>query len=187
MVANGTWHVDPLHTIVRLHASVLGIGADCLVDVRSGTIAVHDGGRTGSLTAEIDLMTFRSGIERRDSHVKSADFLDVARHPLAFFVATWDDGLPTRLTGKLRVRDVTAPVTLQVEINAESEESATFRAVASVSRREFGVSRTRYVLSDRVDVVIEGAAGFGLIAGDEVYQSDRGTADVETPATDKSR
>jgi len=186
MFTDGSWPLDPLRTLVHLHASVLGIGADCLVDVRSGTATVADGGRTGTVTAEIDLTTFRSGVRRRDDHVKSADFLDVARHPLATFTASWTGGLPTRLDGELAVHGVTAPVTLQVELVPDGADGIAFRATTQVSRRAFGVTRTRYVLADGVDVVIEGAARHESVAVPDGVYGDAIERTREEPSRDRS-
>jgi polyisoprenoid-binding protein YceI len=160
MVADGTWQVDPLQTLVHLRARVLGIPANCKVDVRSGTASVRGSGMRAELRATLDLTTFRSGIDRRDEHVRSADFLDVANHPLATFEAEWDGdaATPTEVTGRLTIGAVTAPVTVRFELAEQTDSTLTFTGTARVSRRALGVARVRFVLADAVDVVVRGSA-----------------------------
>lgn len=154
-----TWQLDPTQSIVRLRARVLGIPTNCKVDVRRATAQLSADRRSGQLLAEIDLTTFRSGNDRRDEHVKSADFLDVAQHPLATFTATWADleWPPSTVTGDLQVHGVTVPVTVAVTGDV-SDDTVTFHGATVLSRRAFGVDHTRYLLADRVEVTVEGVA-----------------------------
>jgi len=158
MYDDGDWQIDPLRTIVHLRAKAFGRGVDCKVDVRSGSATIVDGGSGGTVTADIDLTTFRSNNDRRDDHVKSADFFDVAQHPLATFTASWQDGLPTTLFAELRVGEVTAPVTIDLTISAEASDAVTFAGTTRLSRRAFGITRSRLILADQVGVVVEGVA-----------------------------
>lgn len=186
-VDGGTWQLDPLSTLVHLRASVLGISTDCLVDVRSGTATVVDGGHSGAVTAEIDLTTFRSGLDRRDQHVKSAAFLDVAHHPIARFAGSWQSGIPGRVDGELWIRGVPTPVTLTVTLAATGGDEVTFSGVAVVSRRAAGVTRARFVLADRVDVTVDGVAHHHAGARPDGPYGDRRTRSSTTGDVDRAR
>jgi polyisoprenoid-binding protein YceI len=68
----------------------------------------------------IDARGIDSRDPKRDEHLRSADFLDVANHPTVTFRSTRVEapagpGGDLRVTGDLTIRDVTRPVTLEVE------------------------------------------------------------------------
>ena len=54
---------------------------------------------------------------KRDEHLRSADFLDVANHPTVTFRSTKVDGdlAHLRITGELTIRGAARPVTLEVD------------------------------------------------------------------------
>ena len=72
------------------------------------------------LVVEIDTTSVFTNHAERDRHLRSADFLDAARHPVARFVMT--EATPATdttgtVTGDLTFRGVTRPVTLDVTLN----------------------------------------------------------------------
>jgi len=85
----------------------------------SWTINSADPGRsTAEGTAQLSSMD--SGSDQRDTHVKSADYLDVAAHPQATFTTTGFEGLPAdlaaqivyplKIKGELMVKGITKEV-----------------------------------------------------------------------------
>jgi polyisoprenoid-binding protein YceI len=107
---------------------------------------------------------------KRDEHLRSADFLDVARYPEVAFRSTSvraarDGGL--QVTGDLTVRDVTRPITLEVDpLSAPVSDpwgnvkrGATARA--SLNRKDFGLvwnvglETGGVLVGDKVDIEIE--------------------------------
>jgi len=160
MVADGTWQVDPLRTLVHLRARVLGLPTECKIDVRSGIATVSGSGTRGELSAIVDLTTFRSGLDRRDEHVRSAAFLDIARHPLATFRAEWGgtSATPTEVVGTLTIGTSSAAVAVRFEVVERPEAALAFTGTARVSRRALGVTHARFLLADAIDVVVRGVA-----------------------------
>lgn len=69
-----------------------------------------------AVAVEIDAASIYSGVEQRDGHLKSADFLEVEKYPVITFKSTRvePDGLDRALVhGDLTIRGVTRPVALE--------------------------------------------------------------------------
>ena len=77
---------------------------------------------------------------RRDAHLRSPEFFDVARHPAISFEATeierhtLDD---YRVTGDLTIRGITRRVVLDV---SRRELNQPFAVAGTISRKDFGLT-----------------------------------------------
>ena len=78
---------------------------------------------TASVSFTIDASSVDTGWEKRDAHIKAADFLDVANHGVITFVSK-----SVRLTGE-NTAEVTGDVTIKGVTNEETF-SATLRRLA---------------------------------------------------------
>lgn len=121
--------------------------------IRTGTIDVAEPLTDSSIRVEIETASFYTGDERRDGNVRSARFLDAARHPIMTFVSERVDG--NAVSGTLTVRDVARPVSLSIERSAVSPEAFTARATARVDRTEFGVTASRGLAGRYLDLSME--------------------------------
>lgn len=136
----------------------------------SGTIESHDGKPdNSSVEVTIDASSIETGVADRDAHLKSADFLDVARYPAITFRSRRSekvDGEHLRVIGDLTIRDVTREVALDVEYAGRGKdpwgnERAGFSARTSINRSDFGVTWNQLLetggmlVSDRIDVELE--------------------------------
>jgi polyisoprenoid-binding protein YceI len=118
-------------------------------------------GLTGSVTfdpsnpantkidASIDATTLHTHDEKRDAHVKGADFFDVEKYPKISFVSkrvTPDGKNQWKVAGDLTLRGVTKEITLDVEsAPAEAKDPwGNLRSGASaetvIKRSEFGLT-----------------------------------------------
>jgi polyisoprenoid-binding protein YceI len=116
---SSTWNLDPAHS----HAS-FSIRHMVISNVRgefgkmSGTVTLDEKDVTrSSVEATIDATTIDTREAKRDEHLRSADFFDVAKHPTITFKSTkvekvGKDGL--KVTGELTIRGTTKPVVLKV-------------------------------------------------------------------------
>ena len=89
-----TWKIDPAHTLVEVAARHMMIT----------TVKGRFGGVEGSIRVDgdhpdrsgaqvdIDAASISTGVGQRDDHLKSADFLDVARYPKITFVSSAVNG-----------------------------------------------------------------------------------------------
>jgi polyisoprenoid-binding protein YceI len=120
-------------------------------------------------SAVIDATGVDTGNPERDAHLRSADFLDVERHPVVTFrstsVAPRGQGV-FDVAGELTIRGVTRAVVLQADLSGEVRDSlgTTKRGVTAttrIDRKDFGVSWNALLdaggltVGDQVDITIE--------------------------------
>ncbi|UCF67092.1 MAG: YceI family protein [Acidobacteriota bacterium] len=119
-----------------------------------------------NFTIEADSIDTRN--EKRDEHLRSPDFFDVANHPQLTFnsikvEAKGSDRL--LVTGELSIRGVTKPITVPVEVLGVMKTpralKAGFQTSFTINRKDFGVSWNRMldqggvVLGDEVTIEID--------------------------------
>lgn len=146
------WDVDPSHTHVEFSGKHMMVSTvKGTFNHVSGTIDWNEAAPTEStVDVQIDATSLASRWPDRDTHLKSADFLNVERYPLITFrskrVQGYHDGSNAfQLVGDLTIRDVTREVTLDVEYDGRQrspwgEERAGFTARTQVDRRDFGLA-----------------------------------------------
>ncbi len=116
------------------------------------------------LTATIALASVATHNDALDTHMRSADFFDVAAHPTATFVSreVRQTGPRTALvTGDFTLRGVTRPLTLDVVFNAAGDNmagvyTAGFSATGTIRRSEFGMTYGVPAVGDEIELRISG-------------------------------
>jgi polyisoprenoid-binding protein YceI len=99
------------------------------------------------------------------THLKSADFFDVAKHPTATFTSTAVaiQGNTAKVTGNLTIKGITKPVTLDATFvgagpNPMSKKlNFGFRATTTIKRSDFGLGMAVPVVSDETKLTINAA------------------------------
>lgn len=148
--ASAAWHVDPSHVEAGFAVRHLMIST---VKGRfsgiSGRVTVTgDDFATASVEATIDVNTIDTREPKRDEHLRSADFFDVARFPTMTFRSRRVDRSTKnhyRLIGDLTIRDVTREVVFDVMgeglvRDPWGSERAGFSATAVLNRKDFGLT-----------------------------------------------
>ncbi|MEV4674403.1 MULTISPECIES: YceI family protein [Actinomadura] len=160
----GRWSIDPVHseitfTIRHLMTTVRGSFLDF-----GGEVVIGEDPLDSTARAEIRMGSIDTRSAERDEHVRSADFLDVQRHPVMMFTGTGIEratvGRRARspryhLDGELTIKDVTRPVRLLTEFHGVGADPwggtrAGFTATAAISRRDFGIEFNVPLQGDRV-------------------------------------
>ncbi len=97
--------------------------------------------------ATIEAASIDTGVADRDNHLRSADFLDVEKHPHISFSSRSVEkaGSDYRVQGDLTIRGTTRPVTLEVEALGSGKDPwgnqrMGFAARATVNRKDFGLT-----------------------------------------------
>lgn len=147
--APGRWVVDSSRSRVEFVIRYL-LAARARVRFRrfAGSIDVADRPEDTKLTADVGADSVDTGIRALDRLLRSPRFLDPARFPIIRFRASRLE--PTRgsrfvLHGELTVRDVTRPITLDVDYGGilPDPSRAVFRASSEVDRNEFRLTANR--------------------------------------------
>lgn len=147
--ATGTWEIDPSHSQVGFSVRHLGLSK-----VRgrfsrfTGTVHIAEEPTASSVEATIDLASIDTNDEGRDTHLRSADFFDVDRHPEMTFRSTSveDDDGTWRVHGDLSLHGVTRPVVLETDfegaISADPWGNArvAFSASTEIDREDFDLT-----------------------------------------------
>ncbi|MCL6573990.1 MAG: YceI family protein [Bacillus sp. (in: Bacteria)] len=102
---------------------------------------------TASIAFKLDVASINTRNEDRDNHLKSADFFDVETNAAIDFTSTniTKDGDEYQVTGDLTIKNVTKPVTFDVEFNGKGKnpwgvEVYGFEAEAKINREEFDLT-----------------------------------------------
>jgi polyisoprenoid-binding protein YceI len=115
-----TWDLDPAHTAIEFsvkHMMVSTVKGQ--FEKVKGTLELDEKDITKStVEVTIDLASVNTHEPKRDGHLKSPDFFDVAKFPTATFKSTKVQKAgknKLKVTGELSLHGVTKPVVLEVE------------------------------------------------------------------------
>jgi len=119
-----------------------------------------------SVNVTIKTASISTDNERRDNHLKSADFLDVEKHPEITFksksVMKTDDGY--KMVGDLTIRGVTKEVTIPFTLVGPVKAMGTrigLEASLTINRQDYGVSWSKtldsggLVVSNEIKITLE--------------------------------
>ncbi len=157
-ITPGTYAIDPTATVVSLVGwhlwGVKPVAAR--VDVVDGTIRVGADLAESEVSVRLDPATFRSDDKRRDHDVTSK-FFHAPAYPEIIFAASraaLADGRWS-LPGTLTVKDVSAPVSLDLEVGEQSDGRLQIRATTRLDRIAHGVTAGRGIVNRWVDLVLD--------------------------------
>jgi polyisoprenoid-binding protein YceI len=145
-----SWDSEATHSNASFsvrHLSVSDVRGD--LGAVTSVLELDDKDITKSkVEATIDLAAINTRVEKRDTHLKSADFFDVAKFPTLKFKSTKIEkaGEKYKITGDLTIKEITKPVTLEATITPEIanpfSKAATrgVNATGSIPRKDFGLT-----------------------------------------------
>lgn len=165
------WKIDTVHSSAQFavrHMMVSTVRGE--FGNVSGTATIDDADLTkSSVTAEIDAATINTREPKRDEHLRSPDFFDVAKFPKLTFKSTKVEkvGAQIKVTGDLTMHGVTKSVVLTGDAptatvkdpygNGKRGVSVTTK----LSRKEFGLAWNKAIeaggvaVSDEVNITID--------------------------------
>lgn len=146
--AAGTWAFDPTHLSVTFEARHMMIAkVRGAFTVAGGTITVAEDPSKSSVEVSIETASIESGDDDRDAHLRSEDFLDVEKYPTMTYRGTNLQvvGDHYRLDGELTIKDVTRPVSLDLEFNGAivdpwGSTRAAFSATSEIDRMDWDLT-----------------------------------------------
>lgn len=124
---------------------------------------------TWKAEAVIQAASINTNVEKRDDHLRSADFFDVEKFPTLSFKSTGVTGVTpagAQLNGLLTIHGVEKPVTLDLEIHGVGEDPwgnvrGGFTATAKLNRKDFGLDWNKLLeagqalVGEEVEVTLE--------------------------------
>ena len=143
-----TYAIDPVHSSVGFKVRHFLTKVPGTFTTFSGTITVdRDNLENSSVVAKIDVGSVTTGTEKRDTHLKSPDFFDVAKFDSITFTSTaWKKtGDATfDVTGDLTIHGVTKSVVLKVHLlgfgpGMMGAQLSGWDATTTIDRTDFGV------------------------------------------------
>jgi polyisoprenoid-binding protein YceI len=166
----GTWDIDPVHSHIGFTARHLMVSkVRGSFNKFEGQIVTADDPLQSSATATIDMTSFESNNEQRNSDIKGEGFLDVANHPQMTFRSTGvrpeDDG-DFIVDGELTIKGITHPVELTVEVNGFGPDPfggtrVGFSATGEINRTDYGITANMplptggVMVSEKIQLTIE--------------------------------
>ncbi|HEX6037276.1 YceI family protein [Longimicrobium sp.] len=171
------WQIDQAHSELTFRIRHMVSRVSGQFNTWSGTITADPASLAGgSVSVDIQTASIDTNNERRDTHLRSADFFDAANHPTITFRSTRvvANGRSITVHGNLTIRGVTRPVVLEGQMTdvggPAGRRRIGFEAETTINRMDYGVAWNR------------AAEAGGVVLGDEVTIS-MAVAAVEQPAS----
>ncbi len=171
----GTYTLDPAHTVVGFVARhLVGTKVRGRFAEFDGTITIAEIPEDSSVEATVKTASIDTGVEMRDDHLRTNDFLDASTYPELTLKSTKVERVSDselRVWADLTIRGVTKNVPFDVEFYGTQPGMAPdtvalgLSASAVIDRRDFGVSFNRALDNG------------GLVVGNKV------TLEIEVEAT----
>ncbi|ATL47470.1 hypothetical protein COR50_09940 [Chitinophaga caeni] len=146
-----TWKADPAHTSVNFSVNHLGISQVAgKFEKFDGTVVSSNKDFTGAqINFTVDVNSVNTGVDQRDTHLKSDDFFNAAKFPEMKFTGTAFKKISDDkylLVGDLTIRDVTKTVTFEVVhkggiiVDPWGNNRAGFIAKTKINRFDFNIN-----------------------------------------------
>ncbi len=164
-----TFNIDPVHSSVGFRVRHLGLSRV------TGTFGSFQGSFTydpdnptnSNASVTVDLNSIDTGVERRDNHLRSADFFDVETYPTMTFESTEVravDAEHLEIVGDLTIHGITKSVVFEAEFLGMAPrrggQTSAFEATARVNRHDFDLTWNMLqeglqIVGDDIDITIQ--------------------------------
>jgi len=150
MATLSKWSIDPMHSEVQFKVKHL------VISTVSGFFKSFEGSvesddedfEHAKIEFSIDINSIDTNQSQRDEHLKSAEFFDAATYPHIKFRSTSfkkTDDDEYELKGDLTIKNVTNPVSLNVEFGGSAADfygntKAGFEITGKINRKQFGLT-----------------------------------------------
>lgn len=166
VMAQTTWSIDKAHSKIGFsipHMAISEVEGNFRdFDASVVSKAADFNGAEVSFTAKT--ASIDTDNERRDNHLKSADFFDAEKHPEVSFKGNLvKQGGKYKLKGDLTMHGVTKPIEFDVTyggtMNTGRGEKAGFKIAGKINRQDYGLTWANktptgeLVVGDQVDII----------------------------------
>ncbi|MBB5636691.1 polyisoprenoid-binding protein YceI [Pedobacter cryoconitis] len=148
-MATTKWVLDPTHSELQFKVKHLMISTvtGSFNEFSAELATDNDDFENSTVSFKAGVDSIDTGNKDRDGHLKSGDFFNAAEFPSVSFVSTsfTKDGDDYKLAGNLTIKDVTKPVTLDVEFGGTAQDpwgntKAGFTIKGKINRTDFGLT-----------------------------------------------
>jgi polyisoprenoid-binding protein YceI len=164
--SQGTWAIDKSHSKVGFNITHMAVSEveGNFKDFEGSVVSKSEDFNGAEVTFTAKTASIDTDNERRDGHLKSADFFDAEKFPeISFKGNLVKDGGKYKLKGNFTMHGVTKPVEFDVvyggTINTGRGWKAGFKLSGQINRQDYGLTWSNklatgeMVLSDTVDVI----------------------------------
>jgi len=159
-----TYDVDPSHTSIGFSVKHMVISnVKGTFEKYTGTFELDAKDALTAASAEIDVASINTRDAKRDEHLRSADFFDVAKFPkITFKIKSMKiHQIHYMVEGELTIRGVTKTVSLMGEMLGKVKDPwgntrAGFTATGKINRKDYGITWNKTLDSG------------GVVVGDDV-------------------
>jgi len=150
MATSTLWVLDPMHSEVQFKVKHLVISTvtGFFKSFEGSFETVDEEFEGANISFSLDISSIDTTQEQRDAHLKSAEFFDADQYPKISFKSTSftnTGGDNYKLEGNLTIKNVTKPVTLDVEFGGTATDfygntKAGFEITGKINRKDFGLT-----------------------------------------------
>ena len=144
------WGLDPTHSEITFkirHLMVSNVSGNFGNFTASAETEEEDFSNA-KISFSTEVASISTGNEQRDGHLQSPDFFDAATYPAISFESTSMEKNGEgafKLHGHLTIKDVTKPVTMDVELGGIANDpygnrKAGFSIEGKINRKDFGLT-----------------------------------------------
>jgi polyisoprenoid-binding protein YceI len=160
------WDIDPDHSLIEFRVAhmVVSKTSGRFTDYRGFVEMDVDAKTFKTIEATINAESINTNQEKRDAHLRNADFLDVKQFPTMTYQMTQYQKLGDAyaVIGNLTLRGITKEVVLTMTFNGATKDPwgnirAGFTADGKLNRKDFGMVWNKILDNG------------GLVVGDEVH------------------
>ncbi len=163
--ASDSYTVDPNHTYPHFSISHLGFSTmQGRFDQSSGKVTLDRAAKNGTVDISIEAASLTTGHAKRDDHLRSPDFFNVAENPKITFKSSsikFKGDMPASVEGNLTMLGVSKPVTLAIDAfkcgtnPMNKKELCGAAASAQIKRSDFGMKYGLPAIGDDIKLVFE--------------------------------
>lgn len=160
--------IDPDHTYPNFRINHLGFSTmHGRFGSTKGTLQLDRKAKTASVDITIDAKSVDTGMAKRDDHLRSPDFLNVAEFPMITFKSTkvaFEGDMPKTVDGTLTIAGTSKPVQLRIQamncnihpMDPKKEKFVCgFDATTRFKRSDFGIKFALPAVGDEMVVELE--------------------------------
>jgi len=166
-----TWQIDTTHSTLTFKIKHMLSKTAGQFTEWEGTIETGDALTEGSANVTIQAASIDTRDQKRDDHLRSADFFDVENHPTITFKSTKvvENGDQYVMHGDFTMLGITKTVEIPFEFHGTAKDpwgntKAGFSGSTTINRKDFGMvwnnalDQGGFVLGDDVEIQLDIAA-----------------------------